>query len=96
MITHAYYFKDEDELIYYSGDLGVLDTTLDFLKARTESKIRVFQDIHQRTDLAGHVSYKEASERLTEYDAYGYHCDKKNIPADNTIKLVEDFPELNY
>lgn len=95
MPTFAYYFTEGDELIYYSGDLGVLDTTVKFLKSRSEKNIHVFQDINPKEGRA-HVHYKEASERLAGYEAYGYHCDKVTMPADNTLPLVEDYPELNY
>lgn len=96
MPTVAYYFRENDELIYYSGDLGNIDTTLDFLKNRTEANIRVFHDINKRIGGKGHVSYQEVQEKLKDYDVYGYHCAKEEMPEDCITPLVEDYPELNY
>lgn len=95
MPTVAYYFTENDELIYYSGDLGRVETTKDFLDSRSESKITVFHDISP-TEGPGHVHYLEAASVLADYTVYGYHCDKAALPADNQVKLVEDYPEFLY
>jgi len=92
---HSYYFTDENELMYYSGDIGNTDVATEFLNTRTEEKITVFHEINAR-DLESHVYYKDAMEKLSDYTAYGYHCDKATMPEDNTFPLVEDYPELNY
>lgn len=91
--SFAYYFTDGEELIYYSGDLANVDTTVDFLKTRSEPNIRVFHDVN-KTDSPVHVFYKEAEAKLAGYDVYGYHCDKATMPADCKLKLVEEYPEL--
>jgi ribonuclease BN (tRNA processing enzyme) len=95
MIGHAYYFTTENELIYYSGDIGNIDVATDFLTTRKEESITVFHEI-SKNKAESHVYYKDAMEKLSEYTAYGYHCDKATIPADNTFPLVEDYPELHF
>lgn len=91
----AYYFTEHDELIYYSGDLGNVQTTKDFLDSRSESKITVFHDINPKEG-PGHVNNYVAAEVLKDYDVYGYHCDKVTLPADNPVKLVEEYQEFLY
>lgn len=93
--TFAYYFKDAAELIFYSGDINNTETVLNFLKEREEEKIQVFLDIN-KNETSGHIYYKEAMEKMTDYEVYGYHCAKETIPEDNTIPLVEDYSELNH
>ena len=94
MTAFAYYFKEGDDLIYYSGDLGNVDTTLGFLAGRTEKNITVFHDVHRALDMKSHASYKDAQEKLQQYNVYGYHCAKETMPDDCKLKLVEDYPEF--
>ena len=95
MPSVAYYFCENDELIYYSGDLGNVQSTEDFLTNRNESTITVFHDIN-KTGGISHVNYKAAAETLAAHQVYGYHCAQETMPEDNTIALVENVPELLY
>ena len=94
MTSFAYYFTEDNKLIYYSGDIGNADTAKNFLDSRTESDIKVFHETTQRTDIAVHASYKEVEEKLKDYDTYVYHIAKENMPEDCTTKYVEDHPEF--
>ncbi len=95
MLNYAYYFSEDDELIYYSGDIGRIETAVDFLKDRTESNIRVFHDAHHLNGLS-HTHYTVVNEQLKNYETYLYHCNPEKIPADNTMPLVSSVPELNW
>lgn len=95
MRNYAYYFSEDDELIYYSGDIGRIETAVDFLASRKESKIRVFHDaLH--IEYPSHTHYKIVNEALKDYETYLYHCSPEKIPDDNTMPLVVEIPELNW
>lgn len=96
MQSFAYYFTEDDHLIYYSGDIGNADVAANFLADRTESTIQVFHETSPRTDLPGHASYIEVQEKLTAYELYVYHIAKENMPADCTLTYVEDCPEFIF
>lgn len=91
--TFAYHFTDGDDIIFYSGDLGRIETVEAFLNENTGKSIKIFLDVNKKGGVA-HVNYKEAQEKLGEHEAYGYHCDKATMPEDCTFPLVEEYPEL--
>ena len=95
MKNYSYYFAEADELIYYSGDIGRIETAKEFLKTRTESNIRVFHDAHH-LEGPSHTHYKVVNEKLKDYQTYLYHCSPEKIPDDNTMPLVSRVPELNW
>jgi len=96
MTSFAYYFTEDDQLIYFSGDIGNADVAADFLATRNESKITVFHETSPMLDGLAHTSYKEVAEKLETYDTYTYHIAKEKMPADSTLKYVEDYPEFLY
>lgn len=94
MTSFAYYFMEDDHLIYYSGDIGNADVAANFLKGRTETNIQVFHETSPRTDIPVHASYLEVQEKLSDYETYVYHIAKENMPEDCTLKYIEDYPDL--
>ena len=94
MASFAYYFSEDNQLIYYSGDIGNADTAKNFLDTRKESNITVFHETTPRTDMAVHASYREVQEKLKGYETYVYHIAKENMPEDCTLKYLEDYPEF--
>lgn len=96
MMSYAYYFTENDHLIYYSGDIGNAQVAKGFLDTRKETKIQVFHETTPRLDVAIHASYKEVEEKLQQYHTYVYHIAKENMPSDCTLKYVEDYPEFLY
>jgi len=94
MTSFAYYFTEGNSLIYYSGDISNADTARTFLDERTESDITVFHETSPKIDIAVHSSYKEVAKKLSAYDVYAYHVAKESMPADCTLKLVENYPEF--
>lgn len=96
MTSFAYYFTENDHLIYYSGDINNAQTAKAFLDGRSESKIQVFHETSPSLDIAVHASYTEVQEKLGHYDTYVYHIAKENMPEDCTLKYVEDYPEFLY
>jgi ribosomal protein S17E len=93
MTSFAYYFTEADELIYYSGDIANADTAKDFLATRQESKITVFHETSPEITTV-HTHYKEVQDKLAGYTTYLYHIAKENMPADCSLPLVEETPEL--
>ena len=96
MTSFSYYFVEDDQLIYYSGDIGNADVAKDFLDTRKESGIRVFHETSPRTDITVHASYIEVQEKLSSYETYVYHIAKENMPDDCTLTYIEDCPELLF
>jgi len=96
MTSFAYYFKEDDHLIYYSGDVGNADIAKDFLDSRTEAKIQVLHETTPKKDTLVHTSYKEVEEKMNDYETYVYHIAKENMPEDCTLNYVEDYPELLF
>lgn len=94
MTSYSYYFVEKDHLIYYSGDIGNADTAKKFLDSRNESKIQVFHETTPSTEMPVHTSYLEVQEKLKDYDTYVYHIAKENMPADCTLKMVENCPDF--
>ena len=95
MKNYAYYFSEDDELIYYSGDIGRIETAVEFLAGRSESKIRVFHETHH-LEGPSHVQYTIVNEQLKAYETYLYHTSPLKMPKDNTMPLVAEVPELNW
>lgn len=93
ILSNAYYFVEGDALLYYSGDLADVSVSATFLAGRCERNIRVFHEIHHRKGSL-HTYYRDLMDSLSGYKVYGYHCDSRQLPADNTISLVSDDPAL--
>lgn len=96
MPGYAFYFAEDDELIYFSGDMGRIETVLEFLETRQESNIRIFHETMHKDGIAGHVYYKEINEKLKDYETYLYHTTPEKMPDDNPTPLVASVPELNW
>ncbi|MCX6232771.1 MAG: MBL fold metallo-hydrolase [Bacteroidetes bacterium] len=90
--TFAYYFELNNKLIYYSGDLGNIETTIKFLKNVKQKNLEIYHEISFKEGNA-HVYYKEIMIKLSDVNVFGYHCNHTQAPVDNTIKLVGDLPE---
>ncbi len=89
----SYYFTDQTELIYYSGDTKDITLAKQFLANRSESKKTIFFDT-SATNNPVHAYYKDIEQELTDYKVYGYHCTAAEFPADRTVSLVEEQPEF--
>ncbi len=94
MTSFSYYFVENDNLIYYSGDIGNADTAKSFLDSRTESKKQVFHETTPKTESPIHTTYLEVQEKLKDYETYVYHMAKEDMPSDCTLKMVENQPEF--
>ena len=93
--SFAYYFELDGQLIYYSGDLGDINVTLDFLKSAEHKEITVFHEVAfiQRKE---HVYYKELEAMAKEFNVIAYHCNKANAPADCELRFSVDMEEFLY
>ena len=93
LLSYAYYFEEGRKLLYYSGDLGDVDITSDFIKTYSRRRPILFHEI-SHTRVFGHTYYKELMAITAGYECYGYHCDPRMMPPDNTIPLVANCPKF--
>lgn len=92
MPTFGYVFEDEDERLIYSGDMGNPQLILDYLRQNpTDKRVRIFHELTFFPGISAHCYYKDLEPLAAQYELYGYHLDKRYMPADNKILLVEDF-----
>jgi len=93
--SFAYYFDLDDQFIYYSGDLGDINASIDFLRGVKHNNIAVFHEVAfiQRKE---HVYYKELESMAEEFNVYAYHCNTENAPDDCKLKFVINIADLLY
>lgn len=94
MSTWAFFFRDGDESIVYSGDLGEpkdLFAAIDALKL--PGKPLVFHEMAFEESF-GHTYFKQLEPYMDRYRIYGYHNDHNLNPAENMIPLVANTPEF--
>lgn len=95
MMTFAYYFEDEDEIVVYSGDMGNPYLIYQFLEKKdSPKKVRVFHELTFYPNIRAHCYYKDLERLASKYEVYGYHVNPKDAPQDNQILLVANFPHL--
>jgi phosphoribosyl 1,2-cyclic phosphodiesterase len=86
--SRAYYFEDNEEVIFYSGDIGEVSVARDFLHSLPDGKkLTIFHDTcfgHEKE----HVWYRDLEFLLDRCTLYGYHHHHHRMPADNRIPLV--------
>jgi ribonuclease BN (tRNA processing enzyme) len=96
MESFAYVFKEKDEVLAYSGDLGDPDFLFETLKKRNiASQSTVFHDICFYPNPT-HSYYKELMKWQKEFKLYGYHCNPEKNPPDNSIPLVYNEKGFNF
>jgi glyoxylase-like metal-dependent hydrolase (beta-lactamase superfamily II) len=94
MSTWAFFFREGDEFVVYSGDLGnptALFAELDSFQLL--GKPLVFHEMGFEQSY-GHTWFKELEPYLDRYRIYGYHNDQNLNPPENRIPLVADTPEF--
>ena len=94
MKSFAYYFKEGEELILYSGDIGQPHILFAFLEKQRVTKIRVFHEICFFEMDGIHTYYKNLFPYIEQYEIYGYHINPLDNPKDNPIPLVYDHKEF--
>lgn len=94
MMSFAYCFEEEKEIIAYSGDLGKPELVFDYLKTQACDSIRVFHEMTFSPAPGIHTYYRDLMPFLPHYEIYGYHLDPRLVPADNVIPLVANHPEF--
>lgn len=94
MSTWAFYFKDGDESVVYSGDLGEPEALFDQIDALDlPGKPLVFHELAFE-DTYGHTYFRALEPYTDRYNIYGYHNDPNLNPKENTIPLVANHPEF--
>ena len=95
MMTFAYIFEDEDEILIYSGDMGNPTLILQHLEANpTSKKVRIFHELTFYPGVKAHCYYKALEPLAERYEVYGYHVNPLTAPEDNKIPLVANFEGL--
>ncbi|RMG27416.1 MAG: ribonuclease Z [Bacteroidetes bacterium] len=92
MKSFAYYFRENDELILYSGDIGQPELLFEFLGRQQAGSIRVFHEMCFANADGVHTHYKKLIPYLKQYEIYAYHLNPQMAPADNPIPLVYHQP----
>ena len=89
MESFSYLFKDEEEYIAYSGDLGDPDLLFNYLQENEydPQHCTVFHDTSFIRSSA-HAYYKDLMKWQQAFVLYAYHCDPSKAPSDNTLPLV--------
>lgn len=90
--SFGYVFKDDNSTVYYSGDLGDVTVTRDFLESCKDENLTVFHEM-QFGNSPAHTGYSELGELLKYAPIFAYHLSPGNIPKDNTVPLVYNHPE---
>lgn len=94
MPTHAYAFMEGENIFVYSGDLGDCDFLFSKIESLGLKNPIVFHDIFFLDDIPGHTFYKNLVKYSDRIKIFGYHCDPRMAPADNSIPLVALHPEF--
>ncbi|KAA5540384.1 MBL fold metallo-hydrolase [Adhaeribacter rhizoryzae] len=94
--TYSFIFEEENERLVYSGDLGQADFLFAHLQKLPPLPTTVFHDITFNPKNEGHAHYTKLQPYQAQYKIFGYHCNPTENPADNTIPLVANQPELFY
>lgn len=95
MVSYAYYFWLHNSCVFFSGDLGKLSVTEEFIKRIECDNLIIF---HETSFIKGsaHVYYKELMKLSNRYTVYAYHCNHLNIPVDCNLKFVANIPEYCF
>jgi Metallo-beta-lactamase superfamily len=96
MQTYGYYFTDGHQSIVYSGDNGDADFLVAQVIALGLPSPTIYHEVFFHFRMHAHAYYQDLMGLMTVCPIYGYHCDPLVAPADNTLKLVANYPELNY
>lgn len=96
MQTWAFAFTDGRRAIVYSGDNGDADYLLSEIERLQLPAPTVFHDVFFLFRITPHAYYHDLMALQGRVPIYGYHCDHAAAPADNTLPLVGNFPELNW
>ena len=95
MQTWAYCFKENEQIIAYSGDLGNSDTVYNTLKPFAgEYDITVFHELTFLEGIKSHTFYTELEKYKGICAIYGYHCDPSLRANDLSIPLVFDHKDF--
>ncbi|MBA3648847.1 MAG: ribonuclease Z [Chitinophagales bacterium] len=91
--TYGYYFREGNDVIAYSGDIGDGNFIFQKLKKNKITGAIVFHDITFDKDPC-HTHYPVLMEHLEDHQIHGYHCNPEKNKIDNVIPLVADQPRF--
>ncbi len=94
MPTWAYCFESETDLLAYSGDLGDPHLLFHYLDQRPGKKTQIFHETSFHKTDGVHSYYQDLNPKAEKYDLFGYHCDPRDEPHDNHVRLVCRYPHL--
>ena len=90
--SFGYVFRHNNTTVYYSGDLGDVSVSRDFLQNCTDKNLTVFHEMSWNKGPA-HTSYDELGQLLKYAPIFAYHLNPNLEPKDNTVPLVHSHPE---
>lgn len=94
LLSFSYVFREENQAVVYSGDLGDCDFLLEKIEKMGLSEVLVFHELSFDVGARGHTHYLDLGKWLDKYQIYGYHCDPARNPVENRVPLVANFPEF--
>ncbi|QMU27305.1 MBL fold metallo-hydrolase [Adhaeribacter radiodurans] len=94
--TFSFIFEEAGERLVYSGDLRDCNFLFNHLSTLPSLPTQVYHDISFDSTNKGHAFYTDLIPYQAQFNILGYHCDPTQKPADNTIPLVYDQPDLRY
>lgn len=88
MRTFAFWFRDQEQSLVWSGDLG--DGEIIFRevpKVGLQNPLILHEMSYQKV-YTGHTSYRQLEAQLPYFNIKGYHCNPANAPADCKVPHV--------
>lgn len=96
MQTYGYWFSDGEKSIAYSGDNGDGDYFIQQVQQLALPSPTIYHEVFFFFRMHSHAYYQDLMRLAAYCPIYGFHCDPTTAPADNTLPLVANFPELLY
>lgn len=97
MLSFAYSFDNEHEIVLYSGDMGDPDMIFEWAEHMDPAKrLRIFHEMSFQKFEGIHSYYKDLMPRLSQYELYAYHLDPREEPEDNAVPLVAEHAEFLF
>lgn len=96
MPTFAYYFTNGESSIVYSGDNGDPDFLFQELEKLELPRATVFHEVLFYDRIRAHAHFEDLMPWAKKYPIYLYHCNPAYKPAECTLPLVQECPELHY
>lgn len=90
MRTFAFWFRDQDQSLVWSGDLGDGEILFDAVPRIGLPNPLILHEMSYQSVYTGHTSYRQLERHLDNFNIKGYHCNPKHAPQDCKVPHVAD------